>query len=269
MIKLNRIYNCFSIFFIAVMAIACNSNNNSIDEAENIATVKKEYFDTGELKNEIISLKNNKLLMAREYYKSGQLKSISYWNHNSEKDSVEKQFYENGILKVETFWSKGKRVGLFKSYFPTGAIRQYAYHKKNGAPLYSKIYKKNGEIEYEKGYVIEEVIVLGSDYENKFRRSTPVGVGLKIIAPPPNCIIKAILSNIRFNDKYNIPVNKKLFNDGDDIYYYSTDADTLGAFELGFKISIIDTLSGHIFQDSAKHKVEVVPDDYVFIKEST
>ncbi len=141
----------------------------------NYSGIKKECYDSGELRFEH-SYKNGELHgISKEYYKSGKLfakwaykkgkltsKSRTFYESgelqsklnyvNGVRDGITKQYYENGELEIEWNYANSKLSGVIKQYYENGELKvewNYLNDKKSGI---SKKYYESGELRCEWDY---------------------------------------------------------------------------------------------------------------------
>jgi antitoxin component YwqK of YwqJK toxin-antitoxin module len=140
------------------------SNFVSVDE--NLQGMVKEYYDTGELKAEII-YKNGNIESKREFLKNGKLERetryledkkyethIEYYNTgelfrersliNGKLEGLEKEYYQNGKLKAQRNYKEGKRHGNASGYYINGNL-QGDWEFSEGVPVKATIFFSSGE----------------------------------------------------------------------------------------------------------------------------
>jgi antitoxin component YwqK of YwqJK toxin-antitoxin module len=128
----------------------------------------KEYYESGNLKEEM-NFKNGKregisrwyyesgVLKGERNFKEGELDGIIKWYYdtgslgtefNYKKGKLEgltKLYWENGNLKAEHYYENGKREGLNKQYYNSGELR-FIYTFKNGRRISKETYDRSGNL---------------------------------------------------------------------------------------------------------------------------
>ena len=112
------------------------------------ANVKKEYYETGELK----SVKEMKGEVAdgklTKYYKSGKVKEESFWS-NGKANGRYVYYYENGNVDIDGFMLNDSLNGEVKYYYESGELMEVSHIKNNLINGLSKLYYKDGHLEAE------------------------------------------------------------------------------------------------------------------------
>lgn len=117
------------------------------------AEVEREYYESGQLKDET-HYKDGKLDgIAKGYYESGQLKTEVHFK-DGETDGIFKMYYEGGGLMAELNYKDGKQDGISKGYYESGGIEDIVTYK-NGQKTNQKHYDRKGKLEFEQDYPTE------------------------------------------------------------------------------------------------------------------
>jgi len=126
----------------------------------------KNYFATGNLKNELTYVNNRPSGYAKMYYANGKIEeeglwennkwigkykryyengNLSYeWGYNKEgkREGVQKYFHENGKIMIEGDWKEGKEAGIVKEFFEDGSLKSEKNFKDGALDVAStKIYE--------------------------------------------------------------------------------------------------------------------------------
>jgi antitoxin component YwqK of YwqJK toxin-antitoxin module len=105
--------------------------------------IKKYYFDSGELLSEVeVNRKGLNDGIIKEYYKSGQLKGISYYRDGTKIDTA-KLFYINGNIKLIETYSNGEPMSTRK-FYDTGELEVKMLRNNDGINQIN--FSKTGEI---------------------------------------------------------------------------------------------------------------------------
>jgi hypothetical protein len=138
--------NKILIGFLVAGLFACDQIAPTTDktETEENPLYQVTYYPDGTLQTEI-NLDSNKRYhgIAKKYYKEGQLKSETLYDHGTTK--VAKQYYENGNLEMEFPYEDGQKHGLRKKYWENGQLQSQMTYVK-GEPKADLIeYKSTGD----------------------------------------------------------------------------------------------------------------------------
>lgn len=87
----------------------------------------------------------NKVGKWLEYYDTGKLKSIKFYNNNGVLDGEEKEFYENGTVKSIRDYSEGSVNGKERIFYESGKLKSSETFKKGVSQNGKKEYFKNGK----------------------------------------------------------------------------------------------------------------------------
>ena len=143
-----------------------NHSNNLVFVDENLQGMVKEYYETGELKAEIIYQQGN-IESKREFLKNGKLERetryledkkyethIEYYSTgelfrerpliNGKLEGLEKEYYQNGKLKAQRNYKEGKRHGNASGYYINGNL-QGDWEFSEGVPVKATIFFSSGE----------------------------------------------------------------------------------------------------------------------------
>lgn len=133
---------------------------------EKLEGVTKEYYDSGELKAEIV-YKQGKVESQKEFLKNGRLERetrylddkkhetrIEYYSTGElfrERqlidgilEGIEKEYYQNGKLKAERNYQNGKRHGSAVGYYANGNLKG-DWEFDAGVPVKATIFFSSGE----------------------------------------------------------------------------------------------------------------------------
>lgn len=106
-------------------------------------------YSTGEIgERYYLNEFNNKEGVLTQYWKDGQIRSISFFNNNV-LEGIARTYYPNGQLRSEILYVNGKDNGTYKQFYPTGQKRlEVAYENgiKNGP---DRLFYINGQLAYE------------------------------------------------------------------------------------------------------------------------
>lgn len=120
----------------------------------------RKYYESGELKEEIILKDENNILIKR-YYKNGKIE-VELNLKNKKAEGISKGYYENGQIKFEYNYKDGQLNGLCKEYYENGQLASEGNFIKNQPNGLHKKYNINlntkKEILYEKGRTCLEKI---------------------------------------------------------------------------------------------------------------
>jgi len=110
--------------------------------------VIKEYYDTGELADEM-NYKDNRLNgVAKTYYRTGVLfYEVNY--QDGKRDGVQKVFYESGKLKNEFHRKDGMFEGSFTTYYESGVTESEGNYKNHEYDGLIRDYDENGTLKRE------------------------------------------------------------------------------------------------------------------------
>lgn len=134
----------------------------------------KEYYEGGELKEEINYKNGKREGISRWYYETGVLKGarnykadkldgIIKWYYdtgslgtdfnykNGKLEGLTKLYWENGNIKAEHYYENGKREGINKQYYNSGELR-FIYTFKNGRRISKETYGRSGNLSSTKNY---------------------------------------------------------------------------------------------------------------------
>ncbi len=111
---------------------------NQLDEEGNKTGIWREYFDNGNIKNEISYKGGLKDGISKEFDKEGKLLTINEMKNGQEASDpggvviidLYKEYHSNGKVKLVGGLNKGKKSGIFRSYDENGELlRAYVYKK--------------------------------------------------------------------------------------------------------------------------------------------
>jgi uncharacterized protein len=131
-----------------------------------LADIKKEFYDTGELKNEKVYVEG-KLEKEKRFRIDGRVEYEMYYDGHKkiEKEAqfyasgelfrertridglmegIEKDYYPSGKLKAERNYVSGKRSGKAQGFYENGQV-QGDWRFVEGAPVSATIYHPNGQ----------------------------------------------------------------------------------------------------------------------------
>lgn len=134
----------------------------------------KEYYENGELKEEINYRNGKREGMSKWYYETGVLKGernykedkldgLIKWYYvtgslgtdfnykNGKLEGLTKLYWENGNIKAEHYYENGKREGINKQYYNSGELR-FIYTFKNGRRINKETYDRGGNLLSRKNY---------------------------------------------------------------------------------------------------------------------
>ncbi len=102
------------------------------------AQVKKEYYDTGELKIEGKFIEGKKKGLWKYFYKNGIIAKTINYKDNKVKEW--KKFYDDGNIKEEGNSLNDKKIGLWKNYYHNGIISRTINYKDNNKQIWKENY---------------------------------------------------------------------------------------------------------------------------------
>jgi antitoxin component YwqK of YwqJK toxin-antitoxin module len=110
-----------------------------IDENEQVTTDTSEeaYYSLIEYKN------GNPVGIAREYYKSGKLRSETPYGADGHIDGIAKSYFESGVVSLMTPYVYGKKEGVERTYYESGKIASETKYD-NGLPEIQKRFNEDG-----------------------------------------------------------------------------------------------------------------------------
>lgn len=133
--------------------------------------VKKEYYQSGKIKKEIIYKNDNKNWVEKNYFENGNLD----WEQtvvNNKRNGVYKEYFENGILKKEIPYVNDLVSGYIKKYYDNGSIEFEILYANGDKIGYQKDYPKdgiapkaivntdsNGKLQFETSYLQPNTII--------------------------------------------------------------------------------------------------------------
>lgn len=113
--------------------------------------VRKEYYESGQLKLEANFKDGKQNGISKAYYESGQLEGEGNFK-DGKAEGISKAYYESGQLKQEVNYEDDKREGLAKEYYESGEL-QFEGNFKDDKPVgIGKTYDENGNIQYIETY---------------------------------------------------------------------------------------------------------------------
>src|SRR6478735_4371486 len=109
------IYNAISVFAFTALIVSCGAEETKKSTA-NVGeeTKKTEHWDNGKIKEELISLGDNKTI-ERKYYENGKKKSETEYT-NGIRDGKQFYWYENGVMGDSSFFKNDKLQSLLQRY---------------------------------------------------------------------------------------------------------------------------------------------------------
>ena len=140
----------------------------------------KEWYPSGQLKQEITYVNNRPNGFAKFYYENGKVSEQGVWegnkwvgeykyyykngqpayewkyNERGKRTGEQKYYYENGNVMIEGEWEDGKESGVIKEYWPNGKMRATKeFRDGEFKPESVKIFNEQG-IEIDKKDIAEE-----------------------------------------------------------------------------------------------------------------
>lgn len=113
------------------------------------SSIKKEYYENGELRFEGAVIENKKEGTCKWYHGNGQLKELTVW-HNDLPQGEILMYYSNGQKEVEAIAVNGVKDGKAILWHENGQIKEILYYKNNLINGKYISYHLNGQI-HEKG----------------------------------------------------------------------------------------------------------------------
>lgn len=118
---------------------------------------KKKYYETGEVKEEIIYPFLNDTLFYKKimYYRSGSILSEGFFK-NGEPDSIYKSYYEDGSVFERNTYKNGNIHGIAQAFDENGSIVKEYYYLNGINPVYKEYqYNNRNKLKEVKVYLIE------------------------------------------------------------------------------------------------------------------
>lgn len=110
------------------------------------------YYENGNIKSEIEIVDGVADGVAKEYYESGKLMSITTFSAGL-RDGDKIFYYENGNIKYELKYKEGKEDGRYKKYFENSKIESDASFKEGKQNGKTFQYYASGQIQAELNYI--------------------------------------------------------------------------------------------------------------------
>lgn len=127
------------------------SNLNQIKSIENydfgrLDGSSQEYYENGQLKNQLTYHLDTLQGVAKAYYENGQLK-VRYQNDENEIQGEYKAYYENGQLAMKQWFEKGVLDEKQETYYPTGQLNSQCIYEEGRKEGICAVYYSNGQLE--------------------------------------------------------------------------------------------------------------------------
>ncbi len=103
------------------------------------------YYENGEVWKEEEFRQGVKKGRTQEFYSSGQLKEVS-WYENNIRNGKLNAWWPDGKLEMEGFIDLGKKTGKWQIYHTNGNLQVYYIYKNNVKHGYSKEYYPDGQL---------------------------------------------------------------------------------------------------------------------------
>jgi len=183
------------LILVIIFFISCDESNTNI---------KKEYYQTGELKKESNYINDTILMASYYFYKNGNFKEKSYYE-NSVRDGIRKGYYVNGGLEYEISYKEGVRNGIAKWYYQNGVIKsvqnslngdlvcesihndslglikEYLYYNRNSEMIYKKVYSDSLKLTTRDGFPFKKITF---DKKEKYTLGESFEIVFDLINPP-------------------------------------------------------------------------------------
>lgn len=117
------------------------------------ATVKKEYYATGEIKSETPMLNGKIEGKQIEYYKNGKINSYSIYKNGIENGAYE-YYFENGQIRQKSNYVNGKFNGPVQEYYENGTLKNESVNIDGLYHGYVTEYDTKGKLVSKKYYVM-------------------------------------------------------------------------------------------------------------------
>lgn len=267
------IQNKFSIYYlkmkkniiliISLFFLACTNTNQ-----------KKNFYKTGELKS-IINLDENYTPngIYKRYYKSGRLKAIGRYK-NGKLDDKFLNYYESGKIEEIGTYKNGKLIDTLFSYYKLGGIKSKGVYN-NLKPIgWWTYYNQNGFISHKSEYlningkIVENQSIYYSDEEKINReKSSYFVIELKDTLSLGKSIGKIkYFSKFLKNERYLSVVIDNLYGKDivkKDTFAYNQDSLRFGVYaykkgELNIKGELIETILNEKYLGGGKSELEVL-----------
>lgn len=122
-----------------------DEDGNEIKKVFNYTGLNKEYYGTGQLKQEGHRKEGKPEGLWKTYHENGQLESEENYK-NGERDGIIKIYYKNGQLEEDSNYKDGKRNGIFKVYYENGQLHQEGCMRNEDWEGSYKQYYENGQL---------------------------------------------------------------------------------------------------------------------------
>lgn len=132
-------------------------------------SVRKEYYDTGELKS-ISQFKGSMLHgLVKEYFENGGSRSVKHYIEGLE-DGIQIMYFDNGNVASRNFYKEGKYDGIQEYFYRNGVLRareRYSrgvldglqeYYYENGVLMARKVYAQGNLLRLQK-FVYEDGVL--------------------------------------------------------------------------------------------------------------
>ncbi len=117
------------------------------------AEVRKEYYESGQLKAGLNYKDGKQEGIIKAYYESGQLQAEGNFK-DGKQEGITKLYYESGQLLEEGNFKDGKPEGIAKAYYESEQLQAEA-HFINGQLISEKKYGEDGNLESDQDYPAE------------------------------------------------------------------------------------------------------------------
>ena len=190
-------------------------------------------------------------IIHKDWYDSGKLESVVWYNQDLKEDSIGLWYYENGNLKISAHFSDGKQTGPSTYYYPNGNVEMYCYynHTGDGSVMYVEEFDEKGDITKKRGMPI------GVVYENGLRVTPGNYFYFTVVTvTPPNNRVKVYTSL-----KENTPefVSMMTYEVKDKMPFLRHYFETKGEYPMRVVSELNDTVRNVIRRDTINFTVTV------------
>ena len=167
-LKGNKYHNVIEYLNSALAALRNEGKDNTANSPTNSGkavdqksgevkpAMKKEYYETGELKSETPMINGKIEGKQMFYYKSGKLAFYNVYQNNLKNGAYE-FFFENGRLRQKNDFKNDKISGEFKEYHDNGTIKTESVFIDGKHHGYENKYGKDGKLLSRRYFVMGEI----------------------------------------------------------------------------------------------------------------
>lgn len=185
-------------YFVFILALILFISVEKVEATIKKEGVVKEYYKSGQLKNETNYKDGKREGLYKRYNESGQLEYEANYKAD-QRDGLEKDYYEKSILDIffkpnqlrsETNYKDGKREGLHTRYHYNGNFLHKTYYKNDKREGAHKEYYSNGQVKVESYYINDKLLTEEIYKSTKEETMYIIGVFLVYLIFPISSLIK-------------------------------------------------------------------------------